>query len=191
MASIQLAGRHMLSNVAAASAISHVAGTPGVAMARALAGFTGLEHVMEPIAALGGVRFVNDSKATNVDAAGRSIESFDRVVVILGGRYKGGRFEDLRAPLALRGRAVVAIGEARPLVRRALGDLLPLREAESMAEAVAAAFELATPDGVVLLAPACSSFDMFSDYADRGRRFKEEVQKLVDGRAGARPFTGS
>ena len=158
----------MLSNVAAASAIGHAAGATGVAMTRALAGFTGLEHVMEPVGAIGGVRFVNDSKATNVDAAGRSIESFDGVVVILGGRYKGGAFEDLRGPLAARGRAVVAIGEAKPLVRRALGDLLPFREADSLAEAVSAAFELARPDGVVLLAPACSSFDMFSDYADRG-----------------------
>jgi UDP-N-acetylmuramoylalanine--D-glutamate ligase len=180
LAAIQLAGRHMLSNVAAASAIGHAAGATGVAMTRALAGFTGLEHVMEPVGAIGGVRFVNDSKATNVDAAGRSIESFDGVVVILGGRYKGGAFEDLRGPLATRGRAVIAIGEAKPLVRRALGDLLPFREAGSLAEAVSAAFELARPDGVVLLAPACSSFDMFSDYADRGRRFKEEVWKLTN-----------
>jgi UDP-N-acetylmuramoylalanine--D-glutamate ligase len=178
LAAIELAGRHMLSNVAAASAISHAAGAPGVAMVRALAGFTGLEHVMEPVTTIGGVRFVNDSKATNIDAAGRSIESFDRVVVIVGGRYKGGAFEDLREPLAARGRAVVAIGEAQPLLRRALSDLLPFREAGSMADAVATAFALAVPDGVVLLAPACSSFDMFTDYADRGRRFKEEVWKL-------------
>ena len=173
LASIQLAGRHMLSNVAAASAISHAAGATGVAMTRALVGFTGLEHVMEPVATIGGVRFVNDSKATNIDAAGRSIESFDRVVAILGGRYKGGAFEDLRGPLTSRGRGIVAIGEAQPLVRRALGHVLPFRDAGSMDEAVAAAFEMAAPDGVVLLAPACSSFDMFSDYAERGRRFKE------------------
>jgi UDP-N-acetylmuramoylalanine--D-glutamate ligase len=190
LASIQLAGRHMLSNVAAASAISHAAGATNVAMTRALVGFTGLEHVMEPVATIGGVRFVNDSKATNVDAAGRSIESFDGVVVILGGRYKGGEFADLRSPLTERGRAIVAIGEAKPLVRRALADLLPYREADSMADAVAAAFELAKPDGVVLLAPACSSFDMFSDYAERGRRFKEEVWKLVEG-SGLSPGTRS
>ena len=106
-------------------------------MARALEGFTGLEHVMEPVATLGGVRFVNDSKATNIDAAGRSIESFDRVVAIIGGRYKGGAFEDLARPLATRGRGVVAIGEARPLVRRALGNVVPLVEADSMRDAVA------------------------------------------------------
>ena len=94
---------------------------PGRAMARALEGFTGLEHVMEPVATIGGVRFVNDSKATNVDAAGRSIESFDRVVVIVGGRYKGGAFEDLREPLAAHGRAWSRSAKRRPLVRRALG----------------------------------------------------------------------
>lgn len=179
LASIQLAGRHMLSNVAAASAISHAAGASGQAMTRALEGFTGLEHVMEPVATLGGVRFVNDSKATNIDAAGRSIESFDRVVAIIGGRYKGGAFEDLREPLASRGKGIVAIGEARPLVRHALGSLLPFAEADSMAEAVQQAWALARPEGVVLLAPACSSFDMFTDYADRGRAFKDEVRRLM------------
>jgi UDP-N-acetylmuramoylalanine--D-glutamate ligase len=180
LASIELAGRHMLSNVAAASAICVAAGVSGESMARALGGFTGLEHVMEPVAARGRVRFVNDSKATNVDAAGRSIESFDRVVAILGGRYKGGAFEDLRVPLSKRGKGVVAIGEAQSLVRRALADIVPVVDAESMAEAVAKAWELARPDGVVLLAPACSSFDMFVDYADRGRAFKDAVRRLVN-----------
>lgn len=182
LAAIALAGRHMLSNVAAASAICLAAGVSGEPMARALAGFTGLEHVMEPVATLGGVRFVNDSKATNVDAAGRSIESFDRVVAILGGRYKGGEFADLRRPLAERGKGVVAIGEAAPLVREALGDVVRFAEAGSMADAVRQALELARPDGVVLLAPACSSFDMFADYAERGRVFKEEVWRIVNGR---------
>ena len=179
VSAIELAGRHMLSNVAAAAAICHAAGASGDAMARALTGFTGLEHVMEPVATLGGVRFVNDSKATNIDAAGRSIESFDRVVAIIGGRYKGGAFEDLRGPLAARGKAVVTIGEARPLVRQALAGVVPVVDAESMGDAVRKAADLARPEGVVLLAPACSSFDMFTDYAHRGRMFKEEVWRVV------------
>jgi UDP-N-acetylmuramoylalanine--D-glutamate ligase len=178
LAAIELHGRHMRSNVVAASAISHLAGASPDAMTRALAGFTGLEHVMEPVAEVHGVRFVNDSKATNVEAAGRSIESFDRVVAIVGGRYKGGRFEDLAGPLRTHGRAVVAIGEARPMVQAALGATLAVEEAADMADAVRRAYALATPDGVVLLAPACSSFDMFSDYAARGRAFKEEVLRL-------------
>jgi UDP-N-acetylmuramoylalanine--D-glutamate ligase len=179
LSSIELAGRHMLSNVAAATAICRAAGVRGESIARALSGFTGLEHVMEPVATLGGVRFVNDSKATNIDAAARSIESFDRVVAILGGRYKGGAFEDLRAPLTARGKAVVTIGEAQAMVHAALAGVVPVVSASSMAEAVRKAWELARPDGVVLLAPACSSFDMFTDYAHRGLAFKDTVRALT------------
>ena len=180
LAAVHLHGRHMLSNVVAATAISQLAGAGGDALARALEGFHGLEHVMELVATKGGVRFVNDSKATNVDAAAKSIESFDRVVAIVGGKYKGGNFGDLAEPLRARGRAVVAIGEARSMVRDALKDVVPVEEAASFDAAVKRAWELAAPDGVVLLAPACSSFDMFADYAERGRHFKAEVMKLVE-----------
>jgi len=169
----------MLSNVVAATAISHLAGASGASLARALEGFHGLEHVMELVATRGGVRFINDSKATNVDAAAKSIESFDKVIAIVGGRFKGGSFADLAEPLRVHGRAVVAIGEARPLIGAALKDVVPVIEADSLADAVRKAWDLAVPDGVVLLAPACSSFDMFADYADRGRQFKEEVRKLI------------
>jgi UDP-N-acetylmuramoylalanine--D-glutamate ligase len=179
VAAVHLHGRHMLSNVAAATAISHLAGASGASLAKALEGFRGLEHVMEVVASRGGVRFVNDSKATNVDAAAKSIESFDKVIAIIGGKYKGGDFADLAEPLRAHGRAVVAIGEAREMVATALKHVVPVVEAESLAEAVRKAWDLAVPDGVVLLAPACSSFDMFADYAERGRRFKEEVRKLI------------
>ena len=179
LAAVQLQGRHMLSNVVAATAISHLAGASGPSLARALDGFHGLEHVMELVATKGGVRFVNDSKATNIDAAAKSIESFDKVVAIIGGKFKGGNLGDLAAPLREHGRAVVAIGEAKPLVRDALRDVVPVIDASTLADAVRRAWDLAVPDGVVLLAPACSSFDMFADYADRGRQFKKEVLKLV------------
>ena len=179
VAAIHLQGRHMLANVAAATAISHLAGASGASLARALEGFHGLEHVMELVASRGGVRFVNDSKATNVDAAAKSIESFDKVVAIIGGKFKGGDFADLAEPLRAHGRAVVAIGEARPMVTAALNTVVPVVEADSLADAVRRAWDLAVPDGVVLLAPACSSFDMFADYAERGRKFKEEVRRLI------------
>jgi UDP-N-acetylmuramoylalanine--D-glutamate ligase len=179
LAAVQLHGRHMLSNVVAATAISHLAGASGASLARALNGFHGLEHVMELVATKGGVRFVNDSKATNIDAAARSIESFENVVAIVGGKFKGGDFADLAEPLRAHGRAVVAIGEARPLIRAALKDVVTVVEADTLREAIRRAWDLAVPDGVVLLAPACSSFDMFADYADRGRQFKEEVKKLM------------
>ena len=179
VAASHLQGRHMLANVAAATAISHLAGASGASLARALEGFHGLEHVMELVASRGGVRFVNDSKATNIDAAAKSIESFDKVVAIIGGKFKGGDFADLAEPLRAHGRAVVAIGEARPMVTAALNTVVPVVEADSLADAVRRAWDLAVPDGVVLLAPACSSFDMFADYAERGRRFKEEVRRLI------------
>ncbi|MEO7192866.1 MAG: UDP-N-acetylmuramoyl-L-alanine--D-glutamate ligase [Vicinamibacterales bacterium] len=190
VSAVRLTGRHLLADALAAGAVASLAGVPVEAMQRALATFTGLEHALEPVAEIGGVRFVNDSKATNIVAVRRSIESFDRgVVVIMGGRYKGGSFEDLRESLQRRATGVVAIGESAPLIHAALGDALPVRDAGSMAEAVREAFALAGPGGVVLLAPACSSFDMFPDYSARGRAFKDEVGKLAQdqgARAGVR-----
>lgn len=179
LSAVELTGRHMLHNVLAATAAATVAGVAPAAMVEALRGFRGLAHVMEPVGEIGGVRFVNDSKATNVEAASRSIESFARgVVAIVGGRFKGGDLRALRAPLAAHGRAVVAIGEAAPLVRDAVEGVVPVVDAGSMREAVARAYEAAAPDGIVLLAPACASFDWFRDYAERGERFKEEVARL-------------
>ncbi len=182
VSSVELTGRHMLHNVLAATAVASIAGVASRAMTEALRGFHGLEHVMEPAGEFEGVRFVNDSKATNVEAARRSIESFERgVVAIVGGKFKGGDLRELREPLAARGRAVVAIGEAAPLVRAALAGTVPVIEASSMKEAVRRGYEAASPDGVVLLAPACASFDWFRDYAERGRTFKDEVQRLKEG----------
>jgi UDP-N-acetylmuramoylalanine--D-glutamate ligase len=135
---------------------------------------------MELVAQTGRVRFVNDSKATNVDSALHSIESFDEgLVPIMGGRFKGGDLGLLREPLRSRARAVVAIGESRPLIRQAFADVVPVHDAESIDEAVRTAFALAQPSGVVLLAPACASFDMFRDYAERGQKFKDAVRKIV------------
>ena len=179
VSAVELTGRHMLGNVVAAVATASVAGISTSAMTAALKGFRGLEHVMEPAGRIGDVAFVNDSKATNIEAARRSIESFPgRVVALVGGHFKGGDFRDLRDTVAARGRAVIAMGEAAPLVREALADLLPVIDASSMREAVERGYEAARPDGVVLLAPACASFDWFRDYAERGRVFKEEVERL-------------
>lgn len=177
---IHLLGPHLVNDVMAAATVGLLAGVTSAAMTAAVESFRGLEHAMELVAEIGGVRFVNDSKATNVDAALHSIESFDRdLVPIMGGRFKGGDLRLLREPLKARAKAVVAIGESKQLFREALQDAVPVREATTFAEAIAAAHELARPTGVVLLAPACASFDMFHDYAERGRMFKEEVRKLL------------
>ena len=177
---VHLIGPHLVDDVMAAAAVGLIAGTPPAAMTVAVDTFEGLEHAMEFVGDVNGVRFINDSKATNVASAAKSIESFERgLVVIVGGRFKGGELGLLRQPLRSRARAVVAIGEARPLVREALAGAVEVHEAASFEEAVEEAFSLARPSGIVLLAPACSSFDMFRDYADRGTRFKEEVARLI------------
>jgi UDP-N-acetylmuramoylalanine--D-glutamate ligase len=160
--------------------VASIAGVPPAAIRRAVEGFEGLPHALERVAEVGGVVFVNDSKATNIASARRALESFaGGVVPIMGGRFKGGDFGDLREAVRARASAIVAIGEAAPLVERALAASVPVKRAASMGEAVRVAFGLAAPGGVVLLAPACSSFDMFRDYVDRGEQFKEAVRALV------------
>jgi len=183
---VHVPGRHILSDVVAATAISRTAGATPAAMRRAVAGFNGLEHAMEMAGEIDGVRFINDSKATNIESARRSIESVDAgLVAIIGGRYKGGDFGELASPLRERQAIVVAIGEAAPLVEQALESQVRVERAGSMADAVREAFRVSQRGGTVVLAPACSSFDMFRDYAERGRQFKEEVRRLaVERRAG-------
>ena len=179
--SIRLLGRHLVVDVMAAAAVAFLAGVTPEAMTVAVEGFTGLEHALEPVTRIGDVQFVNDSKATNVEAARRAIESFgDGLVAILGGRFKGGDFADLADALAERQATVVAIGEARDLIAGALGSRVRVQEAADMRSAVRQAFALAAPGGTVLLAPACASFDMFRDYAERGRVFKQEALKLEE-----------
>jgi UDP-N-acetylmuramoylalanine--D-glutamate ligase len=180
VSAVRLLGRHLLTDVAAAAAVAEIAGVAPEAMVRAVEGFTGLEHALEQVSSIQGVGFVNDSKATNIESASRAIESIDQgLVVILGGRFKGGDFGALRAPLVARQASVVAIGEAAPLVKGALAASVPVRDAASMDDAVRLGFAMAPPGGTVLLAPACASFDMFADYAERGRRFKDAVARLA------------
>ena len=181
LSSVKVLGRHLLADVVAATAIASLAGVSAPAMVRAVEHFTGLEHALEPVAEIGGVRFVNDSKATNIEAALRAVQSFaPGLVVILGGRFKGGDFGDLRAALVERSAEVVAIGEAAPLVRQALSPAVDVHDAGDMVAAVRTGVALASPGDTVLLAPACASFDMFKDYAERGQVFKREVARLRD-----------
>ena len=171
---------HLVYDVMAAATVAAIAGASPSAITSAVESFRGLEHAMELVAESGGVRFVNDSKATNVEAALRSIESFaSDLVPIIGGRFKGGDLRLLREAVRARAKAVIAIGEAMPIVREALSDVVVVHDAVSLADAVGAAYEIAAPKGVVLLAPACASFDMFRDYAERGRTFKEAVAALM------------
>jgi len=184
ISSVRLPGSHLLLDLLAAAAAARLLGASTDAIQRAAASFKGVEHVLEHVADIDGVAFFNDSKATNVDAARKSLEAFDRpVVAIVGGRYKGGDFGLLREPLAARGRAVMAIGESQGRVAEALAPVVPVVTCATLREAVERAFAAAARGDVVLLAPGCSSFDMFQDYAERGRAFKREVRALGERKA--------
>src|SRR5207237_1934233 len=141
---IHLVGPHLVDDVMAAATVGAIVGVAPGALTSAVESFRGLEHAMELVAEIDGVRFVNDSKATNVESARRSIESFESgLVPIIGGRFKGGDLRLLREGVSRRAKAVVAIGEARPLVREALADVADVRDAASFEQAVAMAYELA------------------------------------------------
>jgi len=123
-----------------------------------------------------------------VEAALKGVEAMDRpVLAIVGGRFKGGDFRDLREALAVRGKGVFAIGEAQGRVLEALAGAVPVTACSSLGEAVRGAHAAAAPGDAVLLAPGCSSFDMFRDYADRGRAFKAEVRRLAEEHGGRLP----
>jgi UDP-N-acetylmuramoylalanine--D-glutamate ligase len=191
-ADVILPGEHLAGDLLAAAAAARLLGASLEAIARAVRSFRGVEHVLEHVATVGGVAFYNDTKATNVEAARQSLLAFSRpVLLILGGRYKGGDFADLAPALRAKGKAVLAIGEARARIEKSLSAVVPVEGCSTLRAAVEKAFALAAPGDVVLLAPACSSFDMFRDYADRGRQFKEEVRRLVGAASpGPRPGNG-
>ena len=176
---VQLTGRHLLADVLAAVTVATIMDVSADIMTQVISEFKGLEHVLESVAEINEIRFVNDSKATNVDAAMKAIETMDvPSVVLLGGRLKAGDLRELRTAVADHAVAVIAMGEAQSTIRQALADVVPVSDARDMGEAVRSAFALAPPGGAVLLSPACASFDMYQNYADRGRRFKEEVGRL-------------
>lgn len=178
-ADVRLIGPHLLADVLAAVTIARIAGVDAATIAGAVSSFSGLEHAMELVDEIDGVRFVNDSKATNVESARQSVETFSgRLAVVMGGRFKGGDLGLVRGPLAARGATVVAIGEATPLLHDAFDGAVSVVDAASMGEAVRKGFEAVRGGGAVVLAPACASFDMFENYAARGRAFKAEVARL-------------
>jgi len=176
---IPLQGSHNIENILAASAVGLVCGCAADQIRKVVRKFKGLEHRLEPVRRRKGVLYVNDSKATTVAALAKALEAFSEpIVLIAGGRDKGGEFTLLRGLLRDRVKVAVLIGEARPTLRAAWGDLLPLIEVNSLEEAVERAAGEAVSGEVVLLSPACSSFDMFRDFEDRGRCYKEAVNRL-------------
>ena len=178
---ISLRGEHNLENVLAACAASHLAGATPAGIANGIKTFGGVEHRLEFTGNFGGVEFYNDSKATNVDAALKAVEAFNQpLIVILGGKDKGSPYVPLREPLRRSARLVILIGEASQKIAADLGDAAPLMQAGTLDRAVQVAIERAQAGDVVLLAPACSSFDQFENYEQRGRVFKQLVAKFAN-----------
>ncbi len=178
---IPLAGAHNLENVLAAVAATRLAGADPAAIAKGVRSFAGVEHRLEFVAEIAGVRYYNDSKATNVDAALKALDAFSgRILVILGGKDKGSDYTLLQK--ALREKAILAllIGAAADKIEKQIAGSVAFERAGSIQRAVEIASHAARPGDVVLLAPACASFDQFQNYEHRGRVFKELVQQIAD-----------
>ena len=177
-----LIGPHNRENMAAACLAAREQGASDAGIQQAIDDYKGLPHRLEIVGSVRGVRFVNDSKATNVDAVVRALQCFDQpVILIMGGQNKKGDFTRLKSPVRRRVKTLVAMGEAKDEIVTALsGDPTQgILEAVSMQEAVEKALGAAEDGETVLLSPACASFDRFDNYAHRGRRFREIVERLA------------
>ena len=176
---IPLLGVHNQENVMAASLVGSIFGIPLTRIKKSIKSFKGLEHRLEKVLTLKGVDFYNDSKATNVDSTLKSIQSFDKkIVLILGGRDKQGDFTKLRTPIKKKVKMIILIGEAKEKIEHVLKGSVPMEKGSSLGDAVRIGYSTAQPGEVVLLAPACTSFDMFRNFEERGEVFKKEVFAL-------------
>lgn len=177
---IGLPGKHNLKNGMAAALAARACEIKNEMIRESLQSFEGVEHRLEQVRTVDGVRYVNDSKATNINAVWYALDSYDvPIVLILGGRDKGNNYRDLEAQLREKVHTVIALGEAREAIRQQLTGIVPdLIETETLTEAVKQARKRAKRGEVVLLSPACSSFDMFENYEDRGKQFKQAVINL-------------
>jgi UDP-N-acetylmuramoylalanine--D-glutamate ligase len=181
---IGLRGDHNVENVLAAAAAATLVGVEPPAIAEAVRTFAGVEHRIEFVATISGVEYFNDSKATNVDATIKALDAFPgNLLVILGGKDKGGDYTILRKSLREHARMVLLIGAAADKIESQLGGVVPVERAGTMAHAVEIAEERARPGDTVLLAPACASFDQFESYEHRGRVFKQLVRSLAENNA--------
>ncbi|MBA2339098.1 MAG: UDP-N-acetylmuramoyl-L-alanine--D-glutamate ligase [Pyrinomonadaceae bacterium] len=179
---IPLPGLHNVENVMAALAIGLSCNANAESMRETVKNFRSVEHRLERVAEIDGVVFYNDSKATNVDAALKALEAFadseGRIVLILGGRGKGSSYAPLAPHIHKLGRALILIGEDADRIANELGNDAPIERATDMSDAVRRAHAAAQTGDIVLLAPACASFDMYNSYEHRGREFKRAVENL-------------
>jgi UDP-N-acetylmuramoylalanine--D-glutamate ligase len=181
---MKLRGRHNIENVLAALAAGLACGAAPDSMRQTIKRFEPVEHRLEFVSEIDGVKFYNDSKATSVDATLKALEAFageeeaGKIVLILGGRGKKAPYAPLASLLQEKARKLILIGEDAETIANELGDFAPSERANDMKDAVTLCFQAAHPGDIVLLAPACASFDMFESFEHRGKVFKEEVQSL-------------
>jgi UDP-N-acetylmuramoylalanine--D-glutamate ligase len=175
---IRIKGVHNLDNAMAASLAAIISGCPIEAIRSVLKDFSGLEHRHEFVCEINGVSFINDSKGTNIGAVVKSLESFQNIVLIMGGRDKEGDFTALRDLIREKVKALILLGEAREKITRAVGEVTEIIHVNGLKEAVEVSMSKASAGDVVLLSPGCTSFDMFADFEERGRRFKEAVKEI-------------
>ena len=176
---IPLAGAHNVENVLAAVVATRLAGADPAAIAKGVRSFAGVEHRLEFVAEIGGVRYYNDSKATNVDATLKALDAFPgRILVILGGKDKGSDYTVLQKPLREKAILALLIGAAAEKIEKQIAGSVAIERAGTIERAVEIASHAARPGDVVVLAPACASFDQFQNYEHRGRVFKDLVHQL-------------
>ncbi|MBT1076441.1 UDP-N-acetylmuramoyl-L-alanine--D-glutamate ligase [Geobacter grbiciae] len=180
-ARFRITGVHNIENIMASLAATLLLGCDAKQALAAVEGFGGLPHRMELVRELAGVRYYEDSKATNVGSVEKALASFNDITLIAGGKDKGGSYAPLAPLVTERVRHMVLIGEAKERMARELGSLTDTRMATTLEEAIELAASLTEPGGVVLFSPACSSFDMFRDYEERAQRFRAAVNALGTG----------
>ncbi|MDD5731069.1 MAG: cyanophycin synthetase, partial [Candidatus Omnitrophica bacterium] len=167
-------------NQAAVLAVGSILGIGKELVFKVFSEFKGVEHRLEKVAEINKVKFINDSKATTAESALWALKNIScPVILIAGGRHKGIDYRVILDAAKLKVKKAILIGEARQIIKDALAGALPVEEADSLQEAVNKAFKSALPGDCVLLSPMCSSFDMFTDYEDRGRIFKKIVNDLA------------
>jgi len=178
---IGLPGAHNVENVLAAAAAAFLSSAPPEAIATGVTSFAGVEHRLEFVAEIQGVRYYNDSKATNVDATLKALDAFPgRILVILGGKDKGSDYTVLQQSLREKAALALLIGAAADKIEKQIAESVSIERAKTIDRAVEIASRRARPGDTVLLAPACASFDQFQNYEHRGRRFKQLVRQLEE-----------
>ncbi|MBI5098098.1 MAG: UDP-N-acetylmuramoyl-L-alanine--D-glutamate ligase [Nitrospirae bacterium] len=175
---IRIQGVHNIENAMAASLVALIAGCSFDTVRNVLKKFPGLEHRLEFVSEIRGVKFINDSKGTNVGAVAKSLEGFNKVILIMGGLDKGSDFSVLRDLVKQQVKYLILIGKAKDKIAKALEGITETLIAENINSAVELSLSKASAGDVVLLSPGCASFDMFQDFEDRGRKFKEAVRLI-------------